>query len=41
VMSVLRGNAFRQSVAHLEGYDARDCGRLLELEDGLMGERVV
>lgn len=34
-MAVLRGNAFRQSVAHLEGYDAGDCGKLLELEEGL------
>jgi molybdate transport repressor ModE-like protein len=37
VMSVLRGNAFRQSVAHLEGYDPGDCGKLLELEQGLEG----
>src|ERR1700761_3851598 len=35
VMSVMRGNAFRQSVAHLEGYDPVDCGKLLELEAGL------
>jgi hypothetical protein len=35
VMSVMRGNAFRQSVAHLEGYDPGDCGKLLELEAGL------
>ena len=35
VIGLLRGAAFRQSVEQLEGYDPRDCGKLLDLEVGL------
>ncbi|MDR6445991.1 molybdate transport repressor ModE-like protein [Paraburkholderia terricola] len=35
VIELLRGAAFRQSVDYLEGYDPRDCGKLLDLALGL------
>jgi molybdate-binding protein len=35
VIGLLRGAAFRQSVDQLEGYDPRDCGKLLDLDVGL------
>jgi molybdate-binding protein len=39
VIGLLRGSAFRHSVDQLEGYDPQDCGRVVELEEGL-GEAV-
>jgi molybdate transport repressor ModE-like protein len=35
VIGMLRGEAFRNGVARLDGYDPRDCGKLLDLDDGL------
>jgi molybdate-binding protein len=35
VIELLRGTAFRQGVEQLDGYDPRDCGKLLDLELGL------
>ncbi|KAA1004695.1 LysR family transcriptional regulator [Paraburkholderia panacisoli] len=35
VISLLRGSAFLHSVEHLEGYDPRDCGKLVDLAAGL------
>ena len=35
VIGLLRGAVFRHSVDQLEGYDPRDCGKLLDLETGL------
>ena len=37
LLEVLRSDAFRDSVAHLEGYDPAFCGQLLELEEALSG----
>lgn len=37
VIELLRGDAFLQSVSHLEGYDPVDCGQVLDLEVGLSG----
>lgn len=37
VLNLLRGAAFRQAVAHLEGYDPAECGLVVELEDGWAG----
>jgi len=37
VLEILRSDAFRDSVAHLEGYDPVFCGQLLELESALSG----
>jgi molybdate-binding protein len=37
VLRILRGPAFRQTVAHLEGYDPAECGEVVALEDGLAG----
>ncbi|MFL9863991.1 substrate-binding domain-containing protein [Paraburkholderia fungorum] len=35
VIGLLRGAAFRHNVDQLEGYDPRDCGKLLDLDAGL------
>jgi molybdate-binding protein len=35
VIRLLRGSAFLHSVEHLEGYDPRDCGKLVDLAAGL------
>jgi len=35
VIEMLRGEAFKSGVARLDGYDPRDCGKLLDLGDGL------
>jgi molybdate transport repressor ModE-like protein len=35
VIQMLRGDAFRSGVARLDGYDPQDCGKLVELDDGL------
>jgi molybdate transport repressor ModE-like protein len=35
VVDLLRSNAFRQRVDQLEGYDPRDCGKLVDPEEGL------
>jgi molybdate transport repressor ModE-like protein len=35
VIGMLRGDAFRNGVARLDGYDPRDCGKLVELDEGL------
>ncbi|HEY3599727.1 MAG TPA: substrate-binding domain-containing protein [Paraburkholderia sp.] len=35
VTEVLRSETFRQRVAQLDGYDPQDCGKLLELDEGL------
>jgi len=35
VIGLLRGAAFRHGVEQLEGYDPRDCGKLLDLDVGL------
>ena len=35
VIDLLRGDAFRHSVEQLEGYDPRDCGKLVDLAVGL------
>jgi molybdate transport repressor ModE-like protein len=35
VLDVLRGGAFRRRVAQLDGYDPQECGRLVDLDDGL------
>ncbi|MFL9960307.1 substrate-binding domain-containing protein [Paraburkholderia sediminicola] len=35
VITLLRGSAFLHSVEHLEGYDPRDCGKLVDLAAGL------
>jgi molybdate transport repressor ModE-like protein len=35
VITLLRGSAFLHSVEHLEGYDPRDCGKLVDLAVGL------
>ncbi|RFU46787.1 substrate-binding domain-containing protein [Paraburkholderia sp. DHOC27] len=35
VIGMLRGRPFRSSVAHLDGYDPRDCGELVEVDEGL------
>jgi molybdate-binding protein len=37
VLEILRSDAFRDSVTHLEGYDPAFCGQLLELESALSG----
>ena len=37
LLEVLRSDAFRDSVDHLEGYDPAFCGQLLELEAALSG----
>jgi molybdate transport repressor ModE-like protein len=37
LLEVLRSDAFRDSVSHLEGYDPAFCGQLLELEAALSG----
>lgn len=37
ILSILRSEAFNQSVARLEGYDPVQCGALNEVEDGLNG----
>jgi len=39
VLGLLRGSAFRRSVDQLEGYDPQDCGKVVDLEEGL-GEAV-
>jgi molybdate transport repressor ModE-like protein len=39
VIGLLRGSTFRQSVDQLEGYDPHDCGKLVDLAEGL-GEAV-
>ncbi|MFM0170417.1 substrate-binding domain-containing protein [Paraburkholderia sediminicola] len=39
VLDLLRGSAFRHSVDQLEGYDPQDCGKVVDLEEGL-GEAV-
>lgn len=35
VIGMLRGDTFRNGVARLDGYDPQDCGKLVELDDGL------
>jgi molybdate transport repressor ModE-like protein len=35
VIRMLRGDAFRNGVARLDGYDPQDCGKLVELDEGL------
>ncbi|WP_133647870.1 substrate-binding domain-containing protein [Paraburkholderia flava] len=37
VIDLLRGDAFLQSVSHLEGYDPVDCGQVFDLEVGWSG----
>ena len=37
LLEVLRSDTYRDSVAHLEGYDPADCGQLLELDEALGG----
>ncbi|HEV7835305.1 MAG TPA: substrate-binding domain-containing protein [Caballeronia sp.] len=37
LLEVLRSDTYRDSVAHLEGYDPAFCGQLLELEEALSG----
>jgi molybdate transport repressor ModE-like protein len=37
VLEVLRSDVYRNSVAHLEGYNPLHCGELLELEEALGG----
>jgi molybdate transport repressor ModE-like protein len=37
LLEVLRSDTYRDSVAHLEGYDPAFCGELLELEEALSG----
>lgn len=37
VLKLLRSTAFRQVVAHLEGYDPAECGKVVALEDGWAG----
>jgi molybdate-binding protein len=39
VLELLRGSAFRHNVDQLEGYDPQDCGKVVDLEEGL-GEAV-
>ncbi|HEX7932593.1 MAG TPA: substrate-binding domain-containing protein [Paraburkholderia sp.] len=36
VIDLLRGRAFHESVDQLQGYDPRDCGKLVDLEAGLL-----
>jgi molybdate transport repressor ModE-like protein len=40
VIDVLRGGAFRQRVAQLDGYDPQECGKLVELDQGLTSSAV-
>jgi molybdate-binding protein len=40
VIEVLRGDAFRQRVAQLDGYDPQECGKLVELDQGLTSSAV-
>lgn len=35
VIEMLRGESFKRGVASLAGYDPHDCGKLLEIDDGL------
>jgi molybdate-binding protein len=35
VIRMLRGDTFRTGVARLDGYDPQDCGKLVELDEGL------
>ncbi|RKP52073.1 substrate-binding domain-containing protein [Trinickia fusca] len=37
VLAVLRSDAFRESVSHLQGYDPTECGTLVDLAAGLRG----
>ncbi|MFM0034484.1 substrate-binding domain-containing protein [Paraburkholderia strydomiana] len=37
VIGLLRGSAFRHNVEHLDGYDPRGCGKLVDLATGLAG----
>ncbi|MGF6968521.1 molybdate transport repressor ModE-like protein [Paraburkholderia sp. WC7.3g] len=37
VIDLLRGSAFHHRVEQLDGYDPRDCGRLLDVHEGLGG----
>src|SRR6195952_3104142 len=37
LLEVLRSDTYRESVAHLEGYDPAFCGQLLELDEALSG----
>lgn len=37
VINLLRGSAFHQRVEQLAGYDPCDCGRLVDLDEGLGG----
>jgi molybdate transport repressor ModE-like protein len=37
VLALLRDTAFRQDVAHLEGYDPADCGKVVALDVGWAG----
>ncbi|MFP6558388.1 substrate-binding domain-containing protein [Paraburkholderia sp. B3] len=37
VLALLRGAAFRQNVARLEGYDPADCGKVVALDAGWAG----
>lgn len=39
VLGLLRGAAFRQRVAHLDGYDPAECGTVVTLDDGWSGPR--
>ncbi|MEC5405208.1 substrate-binding domain-containing protein [Paraburkholderia sp. MPAMCS5] len=36
VIDLLRGRGFHESVDQLQGYDPRDCGKLVDLEAGLL-----
>jgi molybdate transport repressor ModE-like protein len=38
-LDVLKSDAFRASVAHLEGYDPAGCGMLVDIASGLRGNR--
>jgi hypothetical protein len=38
-LDVLRSEAFHASVAHLEGYDPSNCGVLVDVPNGLRGDR--
>ena len=41
VLELLRGAAFRQRVAQLDGYDPAECGTVVALDEGWSGPRVL
>ncbi len=40
MIELLQGEAFRDEVARLDGYDPAECGQIMELAEGL-GEETV